>query len=617
MEAQLVPTPQTGKVVMSSDNNIPLNRKWIIPLLPKQLPGKIVQIFGKGHYKIECFIESLPLSDETFTEYFVALQHDVEDYLECDDIVLFTWQNPGHRSRKKNDELGDPRAINVCQINLEEAQKVTHEIQERLGIYLKQEIQKEHEGKQLEINKKLQEIDQKLNLIKEKTKNIDLYQEELEQKYNELLEKITFVEEQQKQLEPFGVLTSRSSENHQHSIDQDSRLPDNFLDYWDSHLQNSGLLIDTLLNRTYLNAILAALYLGRFVLLNGTVGVGKTRLVRESAKILGGQSKIIPVRPAWLDTSDLIGFYDPIQEIFRPTSFLTAMREAGNYPDRFHFVCLDELNLAKIENYGADLLSCLEYAREDKECQENDEGLLLYSRDIWEALINECQSLYTHKNTLELSGKQRLNHLQSFLKSYPSYNFAIPKNLVLLGTLNSDETTYNLSPKFIDRSFVITYPQIQLINEQNKITRQIESFPISISISLFRSKIEDILDRRSFHNFFNDKLKILSSWNEMYFYDNQLGTPLGYRAIKDLEVFMAIASFLNISLEESFSCFVMSKILPRIHFYKNDKNQLSFEKWLEKLEQYELETYNAHDNLYILPKLKQQLEDSPYISYWG
>lgn len=600
--------------MMSSDNNTPLNRDWIIPLLPEQLPGEVTRIFGQGNFKIKCCVEGLPLSDGTTVDTFIAFHNkDIKypDYLQPGDKVLFIWQNAGCRSyNTKKDEFGDPKAIIVSKISSEEADKITNEIKNNLGDFMKQQLEQEYEEKQIEIDRRLQETDQKLILIEEKTKNINFCQKETEEKYNELLEKIGFVEEQQKQLEPFGILTSSPSNSDQQSIDKDSRLPNDFLDYWDSHLQNSGLLIDKKLALSYLVTILAALYLGRFVLLNGTVGVGKTRLVRESAKILGGQSKIIPVRPAWLDTSDLIGFYDPIQEIFRPTSFLTAMREAANYPDRFHFVCLDELNLAKIENYGADLLSCLEYAREDQELQENDEGVLLYSRDIWEALRTECQNLHTHEDTLDISGKQRLNRLQNFLKVYPSYNFAIPKNLVLLGTLNSDETTYNLSPKFIDRSFVITYPQVELINEQNRVTTQIESFPISIS--LLGEKIEDFLEQPSFHSFLNEKLAMLSNWNKTYFCKHQFGIPLGYRAIKDLEVFMAIASFLKMPLEDGFSFFVMSKILPRIHFYKNEQNKSFFEDWLDKLK-----NYDEYDYSDVLIKFQKQLKDSPYISYWG
>ena len=126
--------------------------------------------------------------------------------------------------------------------------------------------------------------------------------------------------------------------------------------------------------------------------LNGTVGVGKTSIIKHSANILGGQSNIIPVRPAWLDPSDLLGFYDPLQEIFRPAPFLSALNEARKNKDRLHLVCLDELNLARIENYASDLLSQLEYSR-----QSNDEGLTLYSRDIWEHLREECIFLFDKK----------------------------------------------------------------------------------------------------------------------------------------------------------------------------------------------------------------------------
>lgn len=65
---------------------------------------------------------------------------------------------------------------------------------------------------------------------------------------------------------------------------------------------------------------------------------------------------------------------------------------------------------------------------------------------------------------LDSKQTQRLRRLKNLLKDYRS-NFPIPRNLVLLGTLNADETTYDLSPKVIDRSFVITYPPADLTGE--------------------------------------------------------------------------------------------------------------------------------------------------------
>lgn len=54
---------------MSSDNNTLLNRDWIIPLLPEQLPG-VITLSGRGFYEIECFIESLPLLDGTIVDFY-------------------------------------------------------------------------------------------------------------------------------------------------------------------------------------------------------------------------------------------------------------------------------------------------------------------------------------------------------------------------------------------------------------------------------------------------------------------------------------------------------------------------------------------------------------------
>ncbi|MBA3921535.1 MAG: AAA family ATPase, partial [Nostocaceae cyanobacterium] len=225
---------------------------------------------------------------------------------------------------------------------------------------------------------------------------------------------------------------------------------------WNEMLHSSGLPLPKYIGTSYLLALVSALYSGSLILLNGSVGVGKTSLIRHSADLLAGRNKIIPVRPAWLDPSDLLGFFDPLSEIFRPSPFLTALKDAKNYSEQIYLVCLDELNLAKIENYGADLLSSLEYSRSE----HGKQSLQLYSESIETELWEEAKQL-NEEQQRDSKQSQRLRRIQNFLKDYPA-NFIIPRNIVLMGTLNADETTYDLSPKVIDRSFVITYPPANL-----------------------------------------------------------------------------------------------------------------------------------------------------------
>lgn len=103
-----------------------------------------------------------------------------------------------------------------------------------------------------------------------------------------------------------------------------------------------------------------------FVILAGISGTGKTRLVRLFAEAIGataenGQFTLIPVRPDWSDPAELIGYRD-LSGMFQPGPLTLVIREASRPENRKkpYFVCLDEMNLARVEHYFSDMMSLLE-----------------------------------------------------------------------------------------------------------------------------------------------------------------------------------------------------------------------------------------------------------------
>lgn len=446
------------------------------------------------------------------------------------------------------------------------------------------------------------------------------YQQHLKERHEKLRQELeaeykakdSLLNQREQKLKPFGILISDEEQNEN---DQISLFPENLGQSWNNLLEQRGLYVTKPVANSYLLSLITALYLGRLVLLNGSVGVGKTSIVKHSAKLMGGTSTIIPVRPAWIDPSDLIGFFDPIQEIFRPTPFLTALNAANKHKNKMNLVCLDEINLAKIENYGADLLSCLEYSRDNDnyDTQEQD-GLLLYSKDIWDNLKDECKDLY-NKESKNFNKEKRLKQLQSLFKEYPEYKFKIPKNLVLLGTLNADETTYDLSPKLIDRSFIISYPPADFENNKNnQNSNQVEK-QSSISLGELIREIDN-QEQTVIKNINRDdeQWKKVNEWHQTYFIENKLGRPLGYRIKKDYQIFMSVARIMGINTEESLAHFIFSKILPRVFLFKGNNQEDCFKEWLKEIEQYQ-----EYDPANILDNFEQQLENlqKQYISYWG
>lgn len=166
-----------------------------------------------------------------------------------------------------------------------------------------------------------------------------------------------------------------------------------------------------------------------FVILAGISGTGKTKLIQKFAEALGateanGQFTLIPVRPDWNDPSDLIGYKD-LSGTFRRGKLTYVLEEASAPENRKkpYFICLDEMNLARVEYYFSDLLSILE-------TQRWQDG-----RIVTDTVVAEDQV---------------------------GRNIGVPENVFFIGTVNMDETTHPFSKKVLDRANTIEFNHIKL-----------------------------------------------------------------------------------------------------------------------------------------------------------
>lgn len=155
-----------------------------------------------------------------------------------------------------------------------------------------------------------------------------------------------------------------------------------------------------------------------FVILAGTSGTGKTRLVKLFAEAIGADYFMVPVRPDWSDGSDLFGHYD-LNGNFIEGPVCPAFKAAADLPDKPVFLCLDEMNLARVEYYLSDFLSVIE-SRE-----KQDDGAI------------------------------RTDPITQFQDG-------IPDNLYIVGTVNMDETTFPFSKKVLDRANTIEFSYVDL-----------------------------------------------------------------------------------------------------------------------------------------------------------
>lgn len=171
-----------------------------------------------------------------------------------------------------------------------------------------------------------------------------------------------------------------------------------------------------------------------FVILAGTSGTGKTRLVKLFAEALGststegggnGRYKLVPVRPDWSDSSDLFGHVN-LKGEFVPGAIIDFIKNAASDLNHPYFLCLDEMNLARVEYYLSDFLSIIETRR-----QVNNE-------------------IVTDEILLDQSATPKYGKV------------SLPENLYLIGTVNMDETTFPFSRKVLDRANTIEFSYVDL-----------------------------------------------------------------------------------------------------------------------------------------------------------
>lgn len=202
-----------------------------------------------------------------------------------------------------------------------------------------------------------------------------------------------------------------------------------------------------------------------FLLLAGISGTGKSRIVRELARSCWDKDseeykaqkprnfEMIQVKPNWHDSSELFGYVSRIDgERFIVGPFLKFMVKALKEPDVPYFLCLDEMNLAPVEQYFAEYLSVIESRKlTEDDSMETDPIVDFESTDAYHSLISQ---LFPEEREEEL---KRL-----FLLKEGGKRLSIPPNLIVIGTVNMDETTFSFSRKVLDRAMTIEMNEVDL-----------------------------------------------------------------------------------------------------------------------------------------------------------
>ena len=224
--------------------------------------------------------------------------------------------------------------------------------------------------------------------------------------------------------------------------------------------KKSMVSISTTDNSSYL-PYLTALRTKPFMLLAGISGTGKSRIVREMAKACWASHEedygkncprnfcMVQVKPNWHDSSDLIGYVSRINgEKYVVGPFLRFIAKAIQDPKRPYFLCLDEMNLAPVEQYFAEYLSVIESRKLQDGHIETDPIVPYENTEAYGSLIDQLFDSDEERKAYKTEeGGKRLT---------------IPENLFVVGTVNMDETTFSFSRKVLDRAMTIEMNEVDL-----------------------------------------------------------------------------------------------------------------------------------------------------------
>ena len=377
-----------------------------------------------------------------------------------------------------------------------------------------------------------------------------------------------------------------------------------------------------------------------FLLLAGISGTGKSRIVKDMAfqtcpnvgdlrsdNVSPGNYCLVEVKPNWHDSTELLGYDSVISEGYIVTKFVKFLVKAMLNDDIPFFVCLDEMNLAPVEQYFAEFLSVLESRKKEGE-------------EITSEALIDASVFKKHEATLfeELFGK-KVEKISSYGvadltedyahygKEYEVYErlkqegLRIPKNLIVIGTVNMDETTHQFSRKVIDRAMTIEMniaegeqPFIDFFASDS----ELKYYDNPLSANLFLPKnvtAKQAMDELDLAE--QDKLKELVP-ERLAAINNALdGTPfkIAYRVQNELLIYYCEMRRIDTEtktselLNKAIDGMLMMKVLPRV---EGDRDLL--EKPLEKLANICNDGYpEAYKKI---KEMQGRLESAPFTSFW-
>ncbi len=357
---------------------------------------------------------------------------------------------------------------------------------------------------------------------------------------------------------------------------------------------------------------IAAIKTKPFLILGGFSGTGKSLLVKtlafatcpcdgllNTSETSPGNYLLVSVKPNWHDATDITGFRSSVNRNYFVTGFMRFLVKARLHPNVPFFVCLDEMNLAPVEEYFADFLSVIESRKRKENGTIVTDALVPasvfddidYADDFNIFLklglkpINEVKDITEFTAEIKKSENDEADYFEEswLVDELKHEGLTIPQNVIIIGTVNMDDTTNSFSRKVIDRAMTFetlvstfdeTYFQSDVPLHYVKNPRKGELF-ISDEV-----RATDMLDNHRFELDEEEKSKIIHFINDIN--TDLEGTPfkisyrilnetiLLYRAKKKIaDMMKQNGGFENgvsfsTDLNDVFDDILMQKVLPRI-----------------------------------------------------
>ena len=337
---------------------------------------------------------------------------------------------------------------------------------------------------------------------------------------------------------------------------------------------------------------LTALRTKPFMLLAGISGTGKSRIVRKLAQATVTEElqkaegykgtdfandrwtlhspanfELIQVKPNWHNSMDVIGYLSNIPSphyVFTP--FIEFIVKAWQHPEVPFFLCLDEMNLAPVEEYFAEFLSAIESRSFEGEEYLTDpiiKPFNSFGEDVAKTMVNTLFPNFTAGDTESAITK--------VIKHFRTRGLTLPKNLIVIGTVNMDETTFSFSRKVLDRAMSVemnevNYDSFLTDTTDDDLKAIVKAFEQNDDADLNALLVDRHIEAREIIDDLGDDAKFTIDYLKRI---NALleGTPfkLGYRAANEALIYLqASQEFGQTDRISALDNFTLMKVLSRV-----------------------------------------------------